>query len=105
MNQEVLLHSPQWMGGERHVCRTVCADHHQLRRASATRESGNEIDRGRIYPMQILQNQHERSLGSNRLQGLADLTQHPLPCGALDFALHGLALLTVLPAQETEPAR
>ena len=75
---QVLLHRPQRMPIEDDVAGAIGADDQHARRLAAASQRRDEVDGGAVAPVQILEDEHERLLRAQRLDGLGHLAQHAL---------------------------
>jgi hypothetical protein len=84
----------------------VRADQEQSRRRLPPRDQGDQVERGRVTPVEVLEDDNERSLARPRLEQLGHLAQHPLRGGAQQLALERLAIRGVEePRHLREPRR
>ena len=92
------------MLGDGDVDRAIGADEEQPRRLVAPREEREEIEGRGITPVQILENQDQRRLRSQRLDCLRHLSKHSLARGAQQFPLQPVAVRGLEePRQVREP--
>ncbi len=56
------------------------AEQEQTRRVGAAGEQRDEIEGGRIAPVQVLEQENERPADGDRSERLDDLAEHPLGC-------------------------
>ena len=90
MELQLLLGHPQRMPGRRHVGRPIGREDHQAGWLWAAREHREQVDRRRVAPVQILEDEHERRLCGHHVERFYELAQHSLPRRAVGTALHGL---------------
>jgi len=73
----------------------ACGDEHQFGRHLTARQCRDEIHRGVIDPLEIFENQQQRTFCGDSLQRLADFTQHSLTRGAQDLPLQHLTVFAL----------
>ena len=85
---ELLLHGMQRMGDGGQLGGTVRAHHEQARGLAPAGQARQEIDGGRVAPVQVFEHDGERLVEAERLEGLHQLAEHAVArrpqCPALD---------------------
>jgi hypothetical protein len=82
----------QSRGAHDRVGRAIGADDQEPRGLGTLGDRSQQIHRGHIAPMEVLQHHHQGRLSGQALERVVELTRHPLPRGALDPALQPLEL-------------
>ncbi len=81
-------------------------DHQQPRRVVTARHGRQQVDRGRIAPVQILEHQQQRLLGGQGVQRLDGLAEHASRRRADDAPLHVAGIVGLeQPRQLHQPGR
>ena len=73
----------------RHVGRPVGSEHEQPRGLAPAGQAGQQVDGGRVAPVQVFQDEHEKLVGAQGVEGVEQLTEHPVTRGPLRSTLHG----------------
>ena len=73
----------------RHVGGSVRPEDEQARRFAPACEHRQQVDGGRVAPVQVFQNQDERRVVAEHVERFDELSQHPLARRPLDAPLHG----------------
>ena len=103
---ELLLDGLQRMRRARHIRRPVRSQDQQTRRVPTPGQHAQQIDRGRVAPVQVFQYQHERRVTRHRLERLHQLPQHSLSRRALRAPLYRLhVVVRQQPRQLRQPCR
>ena len=89
---QFLLHGSQRVRTGRDIGRPVRPEDEQPRRFAPAGQPRQQVDRGRVAPVQVFQEQDEGRVGAQGVQGLHQLPQHPVARGPLRSALHGLEI-------------
>ena len=89
---QLLLHCAQRMRADDHVDGAERAEQQQARRLPAARERGDEIERGVVAPVKVLEDEHEGDLGRQRLKRLGHLAEHALPRRPEDLPLQPITV-------------
>jgi hypothetical protein len=93
LDVQVLAHPPspelvnrleQDRVAHRRLRRAIGAQDQQPRGLGTLGDRGQQVHRGHVAPMEVLQHQHERRLFGQALEHVVQLANHPLPRGALD---------------------
>src|SRR5262249_31526310 len=75
---ELVFHPLQGMRGGRDVGGSIRGHHQEARRFPPTRQHAQQIDGGRVTPVQIFEEQHERRVERQRVERLYQLAQHSI---------------------------
>jgi hypothetical protein len=82
----------QSRGAHDRVGRTIGADDQKPRGFGTLGDRDQQLHRGHVAPMEVLQHQHQGRPSCQALERVVELTYHPFPRGALDPALQPLEL-------------
>ena len=72
---------------------SIDADDEEARRLAALSEQGEQVDRGRIAPLQVVEDEHEGDVGGQRLGQGGELAHHALGAGCPQRAAEGFRLV------------
>ena len=89
---QFLLHGLQPVRTGRDIGRPVRPEDEQPRRFAPAGQPRQQVDRGRVAPVQVFQEQDEGRVRAQGVQRLHQLPQHPVARGPLRSALHGLEI-------------
>jgi hypothetical protein len=79
---QLVLHGLEWMPLAQHVLQAIGAQHQEARWLPTPGEHGQYIQRGVVAPVQVFEYEHQRLHGCQSFEGLGQLAQHALACGA-----------------------
>ena len=104
--QLVLDPSQGMRAGGGHIGGTVRSDNEQARRFPPPGQHAEQVDGGRVAPVQILEEEHERRLEGEGIQRLHQLSQHAIARCSLRPPLHRLHIaITQQPRELLQPGR
>ena len=86
LGSQLLLDGLQRMPARDELCRPVRTNDHQPGFAPLPRQVRDQVQRRVVAPVQVLQHEHQRRFGRERLERVAHLSQHPLARRAEHFA-------------------
>ena len=93
LGRKLLLHRLQPRPRERDIDRTIGEHEQQPARTGAARHQPDEVHRRVVAPVEIVEEEHERRIGSQRLERLGDLTEHAVGRRAKSLVLQRIARL------------
>ena len=73
---QFLVHATQRVIGDRHLDRPEGADHQQSGRLATPGNTSDQVDGGRIAPLQVLEHEHQRAAAREDLERVGHLAQH-----------------------------
>ena len=101
-----MLDPAQRVRDGRHVGGTVRAEDQQACWLAPAGQHAEQIDGGRVTPVQVFEQQHECGVPGQGLQGLDQLAQHPTAAGPVRTTPHGLHVAVAQQARKLlQPGR
>ena len=87
MDLQILVNGSNWMASDCDIHWPIGGKNKYRRFSAPPCNAGKRVHRRKITPMQVFENDHPRSFGSQAFHEIAKLAKHTLPCGSEDFLL------------------
>jgi hypothetical protein len=94
MDLQILVNGPNWMLPDRDVDWSIGGKDKYGRLSISPRNARECVHRCNITPMQVFENNHPRSFGSQALHEITEFAKHAFPCGSEDFLVECSAILS-----------